>query len=68
MSAKKKKSGKKIGGYFRDVKAELKKVSWPTRKEVISSTIVVLFIVLIFSVFIGCIDYIFILILKLISA
>ena len=28
--------------YLREVRAELKKVAWPTRKEVINSTIVVL--------------------------
>jgi preprotein translocase subunit SecE len=41
----------KIVQFFREVKAELKKVNWPTRKETIASTSVVLVIVLIIAVF-----------------
>ncbi|MDO8885955.1 preprotein translocase subunit SecE [Candidatus Oleimmundimicrobium sp.] len=64
----KKKSSKKAGSYFKDVKGELKKVSWPSRKEVVSSTLIVLFLTIIFSAFIGGFDYLFTIILKLISA
>ena len=32
-----------FGKFFRGVKAELKKVVWPTRKELINYTIVVFF-------------------------
>ena len=34
--------GSKIGGFFRGIVAELKKVTWPTRKQVIVNTLSVL--------------------------
>lgn len=42
--------------FFREVKIELKKISWPLRKETIASTSVVLIIVLIISFFLGFVD------------
>lgn len=32
----------KIGGFFRGIMAELKKVTWPTRKQVVINTLSVL--------------------------
>jgi preprotein translocase subunit SecE len=46
----------KIIQFFHEVKAELKKVSWPTRKETIASTSVVLVIVFIIAVFLFIVD------------
>jgi len=46
----------KIIQFFYEVKAELKKVTWPTRKETIASTSVVLVIVLIIAVFLFIVD------------
>jgi preprotein translocase subunit SecE len=46
----------KIIQFFYEVKAELKKVNWPTRKETIASTSVVLVIVLIIAVFLFIVD------------
>ena len=46
----------KIIQLFHEVKAELKKVNWPTRKETIASTSVVLVIVLIIAVFLFIVD------------
>ncbi len=37
--------------FYRDVKAEMKKVSWPTRQEVYSTTMVVLIAVFFFGFF-----------------
>ena len=48
----------KIQEFFREVKIELKKVTWPSRKETIASTVVVLITVLISAVFLGLVDYI----------
>ena len=42
--------------FFREVKVELKKISWPLKKETIASTSVVLIIVLIVSFFLGFVD------------
>ena len=47
----KKASNKDKRHFFKDVKAELKKVVWPTKKELINYTIVV-FLVTIFIAFI----------------
>ena len=46
----------KIIQFFHEVKAELKKVNWPTRKEVVASTSVVLVIVLIIALFLFIVD------------
>ncbi len=46
----------KIKGFFREVKAELKKVVFPSKDEVIGSTRVVVVLVLIIAIFLGLID------------
>jgi len=47
---------KKIIKFFYDVRQEMKKVTWPTRKEITGSTIVVIITVLIASIYLGIID------------
>jgi preprotein translocase subunit SecE len=42
--------------YLKDVRAELSKVSWPTREELRDSTIVVIVTVLLVATFIGIVD------------
>jgi preprotein translocase subunit SecE len=42
--------------FLREVKVELKKVVWPSRKQTIGSTVVVLILVMIISVFLGLVD------------
>jgi preprotein translocase subunit SecE len=44
--------------YLSEVKAELRKVAWPTRKEVINSTIVVLIAVVVMTTLIFGFDYV----------
>ncbi len=39
------------------VRAELKKVTWTSRKELVESTIVVVIAVFIVAVFLGIVDY-----------
>jgi preprotein translocase subunit SecE len=39
-----------------DVRLEMKKVSWPTRKEITGTTIVVLFAVFFFGFYLGLLD------------
>jgi preprotein translocase subunit SecE len=48
---------KKIIQFFKDSIAELKKVQWPSRTEVGSSTKVVLVSVLIFATVFGIVDF-----------
>ena len=45
--------------YFRGVKAEWGKVSWPERKQVVTETIFVIIIVFVFTVAIYLMDIIF---------
>lgn len=45
-----------IRQYFREVIYELRKVVWPSRKETIGTTAVVLVIVIISGVFLGIVD------------
>lgn len=42
--------------YFNESKAELKKVTWPSKKEVKVTTIAVLILVVITSIFLGLAD------------
>jgi preprotein translocase subunit SecE len=42
--------------FFREVKVEIKKISWPQRKETIASTSIVIIIVLIIGIFLGIVD------------
>lgn len=43
--------------FLREVKIELKKVKWPTRKELIASTTVVIVLVMIISIYLGLVDF-----------
>jgi len=43
-------------GFLTDVRVELKKVSWPSRQDTMSSTGVVLVVVFIISFYLGIID------------
>ena len=47
----------KIVQFVKEAKIELKKVKWPTRKELIDSTKVVLATSLLLAAFIGGIDF-----------
>ncbi len=48
---------KKITKYFKETKIELAKVAWPTKLELRDSTVVVVVLTILMSVFIGVIDY-----------
>ncbi len=47
---------KKAIDYLGEVKAELKKVTWPTRRETINSTYIVLAVVGVVSLFLAMVD------------
>ncbi len=49
---------KKIIRFFKESFAELKKVTWPSREEVASSTKVVLVSVILIAVALGIVDFI----------
>jgi preprotein translocase subunit SecE len=48
----------RIGTYFRDVRAEMTRVVWPTRPEVLNSSVVVVTTLAFFIIFITLIDYV----------
>ena len=47
---------KKISKFLREVRVELKKVSWPSRREISGSTGVVIVTVIIVSIYLGILD------------
>ncbi len=49
---------KKAGSFFGDVRAEARKVNWPTRKEAIKYTFIVLGVSVAVAAFLGGLDYI----------
>jgi len=46
----------KIKTFLKEVRLEVKKVTWPSRRETVMSTIVVLIAVFIISFFLGFVD------------
>ena len=46
----------KIKTFFQEVSVELKKVSWPTRQQTVSATVVVIVLTFIVSFFLGIVD------------
>ena len=48
-----------IQRYFKETVGELRKVSWPTRKEATNLTVVVLVVTFVMSMYLGLLDLIF---------
>ncbi len=46
----------KVREFFHDVLVEFRRVSWPTRREVMGSTTVVVVMVLVLAVFLAAVD------------
>lgn len=61
MSNKKKKVSifKKVANYLREVKSDLKKITWPTPKQTLNNTIIVLVSLIGAGALISLIDFIF---------
>ena len=61
---KEKKSDKKpgffarIGKWFKEMRVELKKVQWPSRKQTVNNTLIVIACVIVVGVFIWIFDYV----------
>ena len=45
--------------YFKETSGELRKVTWPTRKEATNLTIIVVIVTLVMGIYLGLLDYIF---------
>ena len=48
----------RAGKWLRDMKSELKKVQWPTRKQTINNTLIVIACVIIVGIFIALFDFV----------
>ena len=48
----------KIIQFIKEAKIELKKVTWPTPKQTLASTAVVIIIVFIVSIYLGIVDFV----------
>ena len=46
----------KLNKYLKETLAELKKMTWPTKDELVGSTIIVIVVSLIVAVFVGVVD------------
>ena len=43
--------------FLRDARTELKKVKWPTKKELLASTMMVIILVLVVALYLGLVDF-----------
>ena len=48
----------RVGKWFRDMKSELKKVQWPTRKQTVNNTLIVIACVIVVGIFIALFDFV----------
>jgi preprotein translocase subunit SecE len=55
---------KKIINFFKEVREEMGKVSWPSKKDVFKNTLIVIGISVILAIFLGGFDFIFTNLLK----
>lgn len=54
----------KVVNFFKEAKQELDKVVWPTREELLGSTMVVIATTFIMAAFVGVVDFILSIILR----
>lgn len=50
---------KRLINYLKDTKAEMKHVSWPTRKQALSYTVLVIILSVFVSMYLGFFDWVF---------
>ena len=49
----------KLGTFLKEVRLEMRKVNWPTRKETVKYTIIIIGVSLVVAAFLGGLDFIF---------
>ena len=54
----------KIVKFLKEIQGELRKVTWPTKDELVGSTIVTIVVSLVVAIFIGIVDRIFVLVIQ----
>lgn len=50
---------KKIIDFVREAKAELMKVNWPTKKQTMNYTLIIIGVSVVVALFLGGLDYVF---------
>jgi len=58
MSQEKKRSGNRVAAWFRGLRSELRKVTWPTRKQVINNTWVALVVMVVCAIAVWGFDFV----------
>ncbi len=48
--------GKRMSGFFKETKAELKKVSWPTKEQLMHNTGVILVFIIVATIILSLLD------------
>lgn len=54
----------KLINYFKEAIAEMKKVTWPSKKETYNYTLLVIGVSLAMAIFLGGLDYLFVFIIE----
>lgn len=49
----------RLKNFWKETKSEVKKVVWPTPKQVLNNTLIVIVVVILAAVFIGVVDFLF---------
>ena len=49
----------KTSAFFKDAISEMKKVTWPTKKEATKNTLIVIMVCIAVAIFLGGIDFLF---------
>ncbi len=52
--------------YFKETRAEIRKVSWPSREEATNLTVIVLGVTIAMAIFLGAVDLVFATLIRLI--
>ena len=52
-------SMQQLGQFLREVKIELSRVIWPTQNELVGSLIIVILLIIVASLYVGGVDFIF---------
>jgi preprotein translocase subunit SecE len=51
--------------YLKETRAELRKVSWPTRQQATNLTLIVLAVTIVMAIFLGVVDLVFAAVIRL---
>ncbi len=54
--------------YFKETRAEIRKVTWPTREQATNLTLIVLAVTVAMAIFLGAVDLIFAEIIRLLAS